>query len=61
MLSNGYWVGIKLDDPTGDSDCTGFGFFECQPGFGSFLRPNDIEVGDQFVKEDDFDMEEDMI
>ena len=44
IIGPGYWVGLKMDDPVGH--CDGLGFFECPQGYGSFVRPNDIEIGD---------------
>ena len=37
----GNWVGIELDEPTGDceGDCDGTQIFACKPGHGLFLRP----------------------
>lgn len=47
-LGDGYFVGVKLDEPWGSSDGTvnGVKFFETFPKYGVFLRPNEIEVGD---------------
>lgn len=63
-LAPGFWVGIQLDEPTGDSDGTvkGKKYFEVQGGkkFGLFLRPKDIKVGD-FPPQNDFDEELDEI
>ena len=63
-LGAGYWVGIVLDEPTGDSDGTvkGKQYFECPQGpkFGVFVRPKDILVGDS-PPANDFDAEEDEI
>lgn len=61
-LGAGYWVGIVLDDPSGETDgsVSGTKYFECPDSFGTFIRPKDIEIGD-FPPEEEFDMEEDMI
>lgn len=63
-LAPGYWVGIQLDEPTGDSDgkVKGKKYFDVQGGskFGMFIRPKDANFGD-FPPRDDFDEDEDMI
>ena len=61
-LGGGYWVGIQLDEPTGDCDGSHKGkkHFECQNGFGKFCRPTDIQTGD-FPPLDDFDEDLDEI
>lgn len=47
-LGVGYWVGIKLDEPYGDSDgiVKGVKYFEAANKYGIFVRPNQLEVGD---------------
>lgn len=44
QLDNGYWVGIKLDDPIGDCNgiIQGYEYFHCDPNHGLFVRPKDI-------------------
>ncbi len=62
-LGAGYWVGIALDDPEGDSDGMVLGkkIYECPgPKFGIFVRPIDAKYGD-FPPVDDFDELEDEI
>lgn len=63
-LAPGYWVGIQLDEPTGDSDgkVKGKQYFEVSGGskFGIFIRPKDANYGD-FPPMDDFDEDEDEI
>ena len=63
-LAPGYWVGVVLDEPTGDSDgkAKGKTYFEVPAGskFGTFVRPKDAQVGD-FPPVDDFDEDEDEI
>lgn len=61
-LGAGYWVGVKLDEPTGNSNGTvkGKQLFECPDKFGIFVRPNECTVGD-FPPIDDFDSDLDEI
>ena len=62
-LDKGYWIGIKLDEPTGDGhngSVNNEQYFECQDKFGIFVRPLDINVGDYTVI-DEFDEDNDMI
>ena len=49
----GYWVGIQLDEPSGDTDGK-LGakiYFTAHDKYGIFARPNEIEVGDFPVEE----------
>lgn len=63
-LAPGYWIGVQLDEPTGDSDgkVKGKQYFEVPGGskFGIFLRPKDARFG-EFPPLDDFDEAEDEI
>jgi len=61
-LGAGFWIGVQLDEPTGDSNGTvkGKQHFECPDKFGTFVRPADMAVGD-YPPEDDLDDELDMI
>nr|4B6M_A Chain A, TUBULIN-SPECIFIC CHAPERONE, PUTATIVE [Trypanosoma brucei]4B6M_B Chain B, TUBULIN-SPECIFIC CHAPERONE, PUTATIVE [Trypanosoma brucei] len=47
-LKPGYWVGVEFDEPVGKGDGTvkGTRVFQCQPNYGGFLRPDQVEVGD---------------
>jgi len=63
-LAPGYWVGVQLDEPTGDSDGSmkGKKYFEVVGGnkFGLFMRPKDAKYG-EYPPLDDFNPEEDEI
>jgi tubulin-folding cofactor B len=63
-LAPGYWLGVQLDEPTGDSDgkVKGKKYFEPVGGskFGIFIRPKDAKVGD-YPPIDEFDENEDEI
>lgn len=44
----GLWVGVRMDEPMGVSDGTSNGvrYYECEAGYGSFVRPDMVRVGD---------------
>lgn len=56
----GYWIGVQYDEPVGRNDGTfkGHRIFECQQGFGGFVRPKLVTVGD-FPEIDLMDMSSD--
>lgn len=61
-LANGFWVGVQLDEPTGDSNGT-LGeseYFSCTEKYGLFVRPTDLKVGD-YPPIDIFDEDQDEI
>lgn len=43
-FANGEWIGVELNDATGknDGEVQGERYFECDPGFGMFIRPTAI-------------------
>ena len=45
----------RYDEPVGKNDGTvkGKRFFTCPPKYGGFLRPDKLQVGEQFVELDD--------
>lgn len=47
-LGNGYFVGILLDEPYGNSNgkVNGVKYFETEDKYGIFVRPDKMEVGD---------------
>lgn len=61
-LGYGFYVGIQLDEPTGENNGSvkNKKYFECGDKCGTFVRPNYIKTGD-FPVEDMFDAEEDEI
>jgi len=61
-LGKGYWVGIKLDEPLGDTtgSIDGNTYFSVPDKYGLFIRPKEVVVGD-FPEVDAFDSGEDEI
>lgn len=41
-------MGVQFDEPLGHNDGTvkGRQLFDCQPGFGAFIRGHNVTVGD---------------
>lgn len=48
QMGYGFWVGVKLDEPLGDSNgvIKGKKYFECEANFGLFVRPDYVKMGD---------------
>jgi tubulin-folding cofactor B len=47
-MGYGFFVGVKLDEPLGEKNGT-IGqkkYFECENGYGTFVRPNYVKTGD---------------
>jgi tubulin-folding cofactor B len=61
-LGYGFFVGVKLDEPMGDTngEVKGKKYFTCQSNYGIFVRPNYVTVGD-YPPEDIFNEAEDEI
>ena len=61
-LGHGFWVGVKLDEPIGDSNgkIKGKSYFECENKSGVFVRPGYVKTGN-FPPEDPFNADEDEI
>jgi tubulin-folding cofactor B len=47
-LKAGYWIGVEYDEPVGKNNGSAGGhvYFTCNPGYGGFVRPEHVTVGD---------------
>ena len=61
-LGKGFWVGVLLDEPTGNSNGTidGEVVFEAGEKYAIFVRPTELKTGD-YPEIDEFDEGEDEI
>lgn len=51
--AKGEWIGAELDLPKGKHNgaSKGVQYFQCKPGHGLFLKPNDVKLLEEFKKE----------
>lgn len=52
-LPQGWWVGVRFDEPVGknDGEVKGVRYFEAPAGYGALVRPSKVTVGDWPVRD----------
>ncbi|PWZ02852.1 hypothetical protein BCV70DRAFT_197114 [Testicularia cyperi] len=61
QFATGTWIGIEYDEPVGKNDgsVAGERYFSCRANFGSFVRPDKVQVGNFPAEDFDLDLEDD--
>lgn len=60
-LPEGWWVGVRFDEPVGKNDgkVKGVRYFEARMGYASMVRPSNVCVGD-FPARDDIESDDEL-
>ena len=58
LKSQGYWVGVKFDEPVGKCDGSNRGvqYFTCNMNYGGFVRGDKVVEGDFPERDDDLNL-----